>query len=327
MRHILLLGAGFSRNWGGFLANEVFDYLFGCPEILGQPELKALLWRHRPHGGFEAALAELQAGCRHGNAPGKQDQLDRLQHALAGMFTDMKTAFATRGTLEFQNDIARMISTFMHRFDAIFSLNQDVLMEMYYLTGDLALSHARRWAGGELPGMRPGPNSQGRSWADLTWRPLPREKFATTLNHQPFFKLHGSANWEDADGKGLMIMGGEKAGAISAAEVLDWYSQEFQDHLMGERTRLMIIGYGFNDAHINEVIGRAADAGHLGIYIVDTRGADVFRKADPRAQIPPPEPLVERLGGHLVGVSARPLTSTFGGDELERNKLMRFFDA
>jgi hypothetical protein len=29
MPHYLLTGAGFSRNWGGWLANEAFEYLLG----------------------------------------------------------------------------------------------------------------------------------------------------------------------------------------------------------------------------------------------------------------------------------------------------------
>jgi hypothetical protein len=33
MPYYLLTGAGFSRNWGGWLANEAFEYLLGAPEI------------------------------------------------------------------------------------------------------------------------------------------------------------------------------------------------------------------------------------------------------------------------------------------------------
>lgn len=258
MRHILLLGAGFSRNWGGFLASEVFDYLFGCPEVLGDAELKRLLWRHQPGGGFENALAELQADCRDGGSAEKRDRLDRFQRALARMFTDMKAAFADRGSLEFQQDISRMVATFLHRFDAIFSLNQDVLMEMHYLTDNITLSHSRRWSGGVLPGMKPEP---GKGWADGNWTPLDKSDFKLSRGFQPFFKLHGSANWSDGEGKGLMIMGGNKVSAIAAAEVLDWYHEQFAAHLSGDRVRLMVMGYGFNDGHVNQAIGNAADAG------------------------------------------------------------------
>ncbi len=46
MSRYLLLGAGFSRNWGGWLAAEAFEYLLGCPEVTRNPELQALLWRN-----------------------------------------------------------------------------------------------------------------------------------------------------------------------------------------------------------------------------------------------------------------------------------------
>ena len=58
MNFVLLLGAGFSRNWGGWLASEAFEYLLGCPQV--DADLRTLLWSHRNTDGFEGALAELQ---------------------------------------------------------------------------------------------------------------------------------------------------------------------------------------------------------------------------------------------------------------------------
>ena len=56
MAHYLLTGAGFSYNWGGWLASEAFEYLLGAPEI--DAELRALLWKNKEAGGgFEDALA------------------------------------------------------------------------------------------------------------------------------------------------------------------------------------------------------------------------------------------------------------------------------
>ena len=60
MNYALLLGAGFSRNWGGWLADEAFEYLLGCRQI--NMPLRELLISHKRKGGFEAALAELQEG-------------------------------------------------------------------------------------------------------------------------------------------------------------------------------------------------------------------------------------------------------------------------
>jgi len=45
MTFILLTGAGFSRNWGGWLADEAFEYLIGCPEI--DVHLRHLLWQSK----------------------------------------------------------------------------------------------------------------------------------------------------------------------------------------------------------------------------------------------------------------------------------------
>jgi hypothetical protein len=59
MRYVALLGAGFSRNWGGWLASEAFEYLLGCRKL--DPQTKGLLWAQRNLGGFEATLADLQS--------------------------------------------------------------------------------------------------------------------------------------------------------------------------------------------------------------------------------------------------------------------------
>jgi hypothetical protein len=72
MSHILLLGAGFSHNWGGWLAAEVFEYLLGCPEIAGDDGLRSVLWRQQETGGFEAALEQIQAEHRRDPRPNQQ---------------------------------------------------------------------------------------------------------------------------------------------------------------------------------------------------------------------------------------------------------------
>ena len=81
----LLLGAGFSRNWGGWLADEAFEYFLGCPEVVRDPALTLLLWRHQAQGGFEAALAELQLA--HSRDPrSSESALMGLQAAVGRMF-------------------------------------------------------------------------------------------------------------------------------------------------------------------------------------------------------------------------------------------------
>src|ERR1019366_5846801 len=92
MSHILLVGAGFSRNWGGWLASEAFEYLVGCPEISSNPLLLELLWRHQPTGGFENALAEVQADFIR-DPQSNTNHLQNIQGAVNQMLNDMNTGY------------------------------------------------------------------------------------------------------------------------------------------------------------------------------------------------------------------------------------------
>src|SRR5882724_13451012 len=100
MPHILLLGAGFSRNWGGWLADEAFEYLLGHQEI--DDGLRQLLWKHKGKGGFEAAVDEqrtetIKAGPSSTMGIGSNVPMlghsQKLDQAIGGMFADMNKAF------------------------------------------------------------------------------------------------------------------------------------------------------------------------------------------------------------------------------------------
>jgi hypothetical protein len=68
MTHILLTGAGFSYNWGGYLAKEAFDYLLGVAEH--DDDLRALLWADQAQGlGFESTLARLRKAYEENYSP------------------------------------------------------------------------------------------------------------------------------------------------------------------------------------------------------------------------------------------------------------------
>jgi len=149
--HLLLTGAGFSRNWGGWLATEAFEYLLGCPEV--DEDLRHLLWiNKRPGGGFEDAFAELQLDANRG---GKKDRLDNLKTAITSMLKAMDQAFAD---VKFEQNASEKyhVRSFLARFDAIFTLNQDLLLERHYLDDNhVKLTSSRRWSGCQIPGTKP----------------------------------------------------------------------------------------------------------------------------------------------------------------------------
>lgn len=330
MSHYLLLGAGFSRNWGGWLASEAFEYLLGCPEVVRNPQLQALLWRNQPNGGFENALAEVQANFI--RAPQENtENLQGLQSAVARMFDDMNRGFFDHTDFEFQQARERMVSTFLTRFDAIFTLNQDLLLEHYYIDRDVSLQSNRRWGGSDLPGMRPihNPNAANpNSWAQRAWMPAPINEFSIDSGMQSYFKLHGSSNWQETHGAPMLIMGGNKMREIGLSPVLTRYHQIFEESLCRPDARLMVIGYGFRDSHINEVIMRAINDRGMRMFVIAPEGGDLARLANPThvAPIRVGTNLEETFVRGLMGASRRPLRDIFGGDTIEFNKVMRFFE-
>ena len=137
MGQILLLGAGFSRNWGGWLAPEAFEYLLGCPQV--DAPLRSLLWKYKRQGGFEDALAHLQDEFARRRDPGTTERLAKLQNAILQMFNAMDQGFAEIRDFEPQNARPYTVASCFAWFDAIFTLNQDLLMERHYLNGNVEL--------------------------------------------------------------------------------------------------------------------------------------------------------------------------------------------
>lgn len=330
MTHVLLTGAGFSRNWGGWLANEAFEYLLGCPEI--DDHLRHLLWTHKKRGGgFEDALAELQLEYNRAKDDRTKKKLEDLQAAIVEMFGKMNNAFSSVAFEPQQQRMEYLISNFLARFDAIFTLNQDLLLERHYLSREIALYHPQKWSGVYLPGMKPfNPNARGYdpdpppAHAQMPDDPA---NFKEQPGTQPYYKLHGSTNWIGGGGgqARLLIMGGNKAVEINQYPLLAWYHKKFAEYL-SRGTRLMLIGYSFSDHHINQAIMTAANKGNLRLFIIDPQGVDVLNKQDPR-HIQHETDLMTRLNPYIIGASRRSLITTFASDRVEHGRLARFFTA
>ncbi len=322
MTFTLLLGAGFSRNWGGWLADEVFEYLIGYKRIT--PPLRELLMRHKGKGGYEAALAELQEMHSTAVSPVPQD-LDLFQDALSQMFSDLDTAFESV-PFEQSNDRQKLVAAFLTKFDAIFTLNQDLLLERHYLNENVSLLSEGKWSGWTIPGMlqQSAANVEPLTNPNLgMW--VPDGGFDVATNLQPYYKLHGSSNWFISAMENVMVIGGNKKSAIDRYPILKFYSEQFHEYLTKNTSRLMIIGYGFGDDHINKLIMDAVGASELTIFIVDPLGLDVMDK-NRGATIHTPSALANTLWPRVIGVSKRPLSGTFNHDVVEHNKVMNFFD-
>jgi hypothetical protein len=310
---VLLTGAGFSKNWGGLVAREITNALMS--QLQNNPYLLEVLNR----GTFEDVLSQVQSAYLANQTDENQDRLNAMQEALANVFGSMNAHFAAR-QFEFSNDVTHSIQKFLVRFDAIFTLNQDLLIEIHYNNQNVAIWHGTRWQGYELPGMRELPSADpivGR--VQSKW--VPQDQVSQTPNMQPYFKLHGSTAWSAADGSPLMVMGRDKVGVIRSKAILRWNYERFEEYLARPDTRLMVIGYGFADDHINASIVNAYQQGHLRfMYLVRPSGKVVLDRY-PTAAIRVPQPIMEIP---CIECTA-PMSAAFSTDHLARSLLEGIF--
>jgi hypothetical protein len=325
MAHYLLTGAGFSYNWGGWLASEAFEYLLGAPETT--TELRALLWANKEaDGGFEDALATLENEFATHGLPETQRQLDDLIAGIVGMLNGMSGSMERRA-FEPHNNMQGSITELLLKFDALFTLNQDTLLEYHYAPHVILRSN-NRYQGLEFPGMvSAGPAPivfDPRSQHTVMRFPVAGDRFTVSSQHQPYIKLHGSRNYVNGPtGNRIIIMGGNKAASIPRIPVLQWYLNEFTRRISAAGAKLMVIGYSFSDKHINDAIAAGVDNG-LKLFIIDPAGVDVIDKR-PRTLTKAPDPYVTKVGPAIIGASRRPLLQTFNQDKVEWDKVMRFF--
>jgi len=106
-------------------AAEAFEYLLGHPKI--DSSIRDVLWHNRSTG-FEAALSTLQ------ELSPRDNRLERMLSALADMYSDMENAFeGIRFNFENEHKEYSLVD-FLWKFDAIFTLNQDLLLERFYVS-------------------------------------------------------------------------------------------------------------------------------------------------------------------------------------------------
>jgi hypothetical protein len=228
MTHILLTGAGFSYNWGGYLAKEAFDYLLGVAEH--DDDLRALLWADQAQGlGFETTLARLRKAYEENYSPQVEQDFQNMTSAVRRMFGDMWLAFGQTPFDETPDHSRLGIIRFLTRFDAIFTLNQDTLLETHYLPvvrqEDFAKNtyQGPRNMGADRPGLVPAMDTL--TFGDLAALiPLYKvgDDFSGIPYTHPYFKLHGSIDIQD--GRNMMlILGGDKEADIAKHPLLEAY--------------------------------------------------------------------------------------------------------
>jgi SIR2-like domain len=323
--HYLLTGAGFSYNWGGYLSSEAFEFLLSVTE--GDDDLRSLLWRgHQAHLGFEDILAKLQREFSGEWTAQREQDLRNLTSAVQKMFASMTMAYAETSFDPSLADPNFSVIKFLARFNAIFTLNQDTLLEQKYIpfAGQDVFPQSLQGPG-YVAVYRPGVvraldiSTYGVSGERIELY-RPEETLTPLPRLQPYIKLHGSIDIKQSEREMMLVIGGDKAESIAQQPLFEWYHTMFAGSLRATGARLMIIGYSFGDAHINKMIFDGIDAG-LKIFIIDPLGADVIG-SNQSLPLNPGFP----VRNAIIGASRRPLLKTLSGqDVVEWNKINHFF--
>lgn len=306
MTFMLLTVAGFSHNWGAPLASQVFSSVLSDRDIDGETRERLIV----SGGAFEGVMADFQISCD----PEDQKRYEALLTSVVGIFNGMNQSFM-QTQFEFENppSVQHSMAAFLSRFHAIFTLNQDTLLEQHY---NPHIGPPMNWGHLQCPGMRyMQPYTPTGSRHDKFAIMEPHPPFATIPGSgaQPYVKLHGSVNWVESNrGKRIIIMGGAKAVSIGRFPVLTWYHDEFRRMLARPSARLMVIGYSFSDEHINDAIVDGL-ASHLKLFVVDPtpfQAIDRDKRID-RKQI--------------IGMMNTPLKDIFGGNRYAHTEISKFF--
>jgi hypothetical protein len=165
------------------------------------------------------------------------------------MFNQMRNAYVQSGfKLENTTDRQYEIAQFLYQFDAIFTLNQDTLLEHQCFTEFFHGRSGARWKGWDMPGVHDlgKPIGNNSHYTATTLKGIDENRFSLQPQHQLYFKLHGSHNWTTKSGL-LLIAGGNKETDIGRVPLLEWNLEQFRKSVCTEHARLMIIGYGFGD--------------------------------------------------------------------------------
>jgi SIR2-like domain len=97
---------------------------------------------------------------------------------------------------------------------------------------------------------------------------LKAEFWNKKYNNFMYVKLHGSYGWKAHDGSMVMVVGQGKQGKIDKEPLLRWYLSLFEDAVNEGDKNLIVIGYGFADEHINNIIANAVHDHGLRLYII-----------------------------------------------------------
>lgn len=279
---ILLTGAGFTKNFGGFTGSEMWFQIFNDPEIQANKNLRDLL---QDDFDFESAYSTIMTS-------ELIEEKKIMQRVIEKVYKNLDDA--TSGWV-FNNNSPYPVNWYgwcalTNLFNGtgelkglFFTLNQDLFIE--------------RRNGHRPPGAPFFPhelyNGHCKNFTIDKFVTLPSDDAVTKAeeafkNHfgLAYIKLHGSYGWKSSDGSNQMVIGKNKSELIEKEPLLKWYSELFKKVIYEGGKKMLIIGYGFGDEHINNILAKGVLDHGLKIYIISTKAPAILKKLFEVASVP-----------------------------------------
>lgn len=274
----LLTGAGFTKNFGGLLAHEMWSRIFNNARVQALAPIRERLLGD---SDFESVYHNVVTG---NDVLHKETIIEAVFSAYRQMDDNLREFTFVPGSpypvniYRVQNLIAAFAGR-RHHPGYVFTVNQDLFIERHYYNGPRPV----------LPGV-----NQSTQWFSThfhsaldassfvniaTIEELEKLKGIYHKHHElVYLKLHGSCNWHSLEEATQMIVGRDKETQIGRNYLLSWYFDLFRSYLAIPGSRLLVVGYGFTDPHINQVLAESITQHDLTLHILDPTPSTELRQ-------------------------------------------------
>ncbi len=271
---ILLIGFGFSANFGAPLTSELKVMVFNNLTDKYSDIKHALL-----DSDVEEWYENIS---NYGNENEKKEATRIIEEVLDKVNVDMIKDISNKDikysskicNSEF-NNFRRSFNSFIKTFAInefggsgyVFILNYDCLFEHLFMEKEQGIIY--------IPGID-GYIVDKYSENKIKIEESVSVKYANKQRALNFIKMHGSWNWRTHDGLGIII-GKNKDDKINKFNLLKQYMTKFQEIIHKNNTQLVIVGYSFQDQHINNVLIESIHSKNIEkLYIIDAKSFDNF---------------------------------------------------
>ncbi len=275
----MLTGAGFTHNIGTPLADGMWVLFFNHPLASEFREIRQALLADY---SYESVYQGIIGG---DYSPRVKEAINEITMDAYYKIDDMVISYTTsiepshRVDKYGLNNFIKLFSGDNNSVGYFFTLNQDLFIERHYCNGQrIEIPH--------LPILPAPPHSISISASKIAkedFFPLPDK---TELDNQlqsyrkqenfQYIKLHGSCIWKTSQDQNSLVIGTQKSNLIQNEPLLSYYFDVFKKVLFSGNVRLFVIGYGFGDEHINEVIAEAVRSHGLQVLVISPQNPRDF---------------------------------------------------